>query len=54
MLNTYLILLHFERLRGALSTEALVAEQRRLRDQLAQSDEPHHREFLLAWPEVVP
>jgi len=50
VLNTYLILLHFERLRGALTSEALAAEQQRLREQLAQSDEPHHREFLLAWP----
>jgi hypothetical protein len=54
VLNTYLVLLHFEHLRGALAADALVAEQRRLRDQLAASAEPHHREFLLAWPDRVP
>jgi predicted PolB exonuclease-like 3'-5' exonuclease len=49
VLNTYLILLHFERLRGRLDTPALEAEQLRLREMLAASGEPHHREFLDAW-----
>jgi len=53
VLNTYLVLLHFERLRGLLTTEALVAEHQRLRAMLAASGEPHHREFLEAWPDPV-
>ncbi len=51
VLNTYLVLLHFERLRGLLSNDALAAEQQRLRAMLGASDEPHHREFLDAWPD---
>ena len=51
VMNTYLVLLHFERLRGTLGTEALVAEQQRLRATLGASTEPHHREFLEAWPD---
>jgi predicted PolB exonuclease-like 3'-5' exonuclease len=53
VLNTYLVLLHFERLRGALGSDGLVAEQLRLRAMLGASGEPHHREFLEAWPEAV-
>jgi predicted PolB exonuclease-like 3'-5' exonuclease len=51
VLNTYLILLHFEQLRGELTPQALLDEQRRLREQLGASAEPHHREFLEAWPD---
>ncbi|MET0293232.1 MAG: 3'-5' exonuclease [Steroidobacteraceae bacterium] len=51
VLNTYLVLLQFERLRGALAADAQEAEHRRLRDQLGASTETHHREFLAAWPE---
>ena len=50
VLNTYLILLQFERLRGLLDAEAHAAEQQRLRQMLASSAEPHHAEFLAAWP----
>jgi 3'-5' exonuclease len=54
VLNTYLILLHFERMRGALKTEDLSAEQQRLRAMFAASTEPHHMEFLAAWPDASP
>ena len=54
VLNTYLVLLHFERLRGLLSNEALAAEHQRLRAMLGASAEPHHREFLEAWPDPTP
>ena len=51
VMNTYLVLLHFERLRGRLDEMGLHDERRRLREQLAASNEPHHREFLAAWAE---
>jgi 3'-5' exonuclease len=51
VLNTYLILLHFEHQRGLLGAEASQGEQQRLRQILAASTEPHHQEFLAAWPE---
>jgi 3'-5' exonuclease len=54
VLNTYLILLHFERMRGALRAEGLSAERQRLRAMLAASTEPHHLEFLAAWPDASP
>ncbi len=50
VMNTYLVLLQFERLRGVLSVEAQADEHRRLREMLASSSEPHHQEFLAAWP----
>ncbi len=49
-LNTYLVLLAFERMRGRLETSDHAAEVQRVRDLLAASDEPHHREFLQQWP----
>jgi predicted PolB exonuclease-like 3'-5' exonuclease len=51
VLNTYLVLLQFERLRGLLGSEAQSAEHQRLRQMLAASTEPHHQEFLAAWPD---
>jgi len=50
VLNTYLILLAFERMRGHLEPAAHAAEVQRVRDLLAASGEPHHREFLQQWP----
>ena len=49
VLNTYLIYLRFERLRGRLTVAAHDAEVARLRDWLAASAEPHLRQFLAAW-----
>ena len=49
VLNTYLIYLRFQYLRGALDRAALEAEFERLRALLRASDEPHHAEFLKAW-----
>ena len=51
VLNTYLILLAFERMRGRLEPEGHAAEIQRVRQLLAASGEPHHREFLQQWPE---
>ncbi|MDD3519290.1 MAG: 3'-5' exonuclease [Chromatiales bacterium] len=49
VLNTWLVYLHFERMRGRLSAEAHAAEQQRLRDLLQQAQRPHFDEFLAAW-----
>jgi predicted PolB exonuclease-like 3'-5' exonuclease len=50
VLNTFLILLAFERMRGRLAPEGFEAECARVREMLAASGEPHHQEFLAAWP----
>jgi predicted PolB exonuclease-like 3'-5' exonuclease len=50
VLNTYLIFLAFERMRGRLEPDVHAAEVRRVRELLAGSGEPHHREFLQQWP----
>lgn len=48
-LNTYLVYLRFQFLRGRLDAAALEAEFERLRELLRSSAEPHHAEFLAAW-----
>jgi predicted PolB exonuclease-like 3'-5' exonuclease len=54
VLNTYLIFLSFERMRGRLQTEAWQGECERVRTMLRESSEPHHAQFLQAWPETAP
>ncbi|MBV6416193.1 MAG: hypothetical protein CMLOHMNK_00724 [Steroidobacteraceae bacterium] len=54
VLNTYLVYLRFELLRGHLSREQHAAEVGRVRALLAASDEPHHAEFLAAWSNPNP
>lgn len=49
VLNTYLVYLRFEHLRGHLDATGYVEEQKRVRTMLAESEEPHLREFLQAW-----
>lgn len=49
VLNTYLVYLRFDLMRGQLSREQHAAEIERVRALLTASDEPHHREFLAAW-----
>lgn len=49
VLNTYLIYLRFERLRGHLDMHAYDQERQRLRDMLHDSGQAHLREFLQAW-----
>jgi 3'-5' exonuclease len=53
VLNTYLIFLSFERMRGRLDTAEWQAECQRVRALLRESGEPHHAEFLKAWPETA-
>jgi len=49
VLNTWLIYLRFEQLRGRLSGEQHAEELARVRGYLAASQEPHFAEFLRAW-----
>lgn len=49
VLNTYLLYLRFQLLRGTLSPEEHESEVALVRDKLAASKEPHWREFLTAW-----
>ena len=49
VLNTWLIHLRFQLMRGHLSQEAHAAEVERVRALLGSSSEPHFQEFLQAW-----
>ncbi|RME36062.1 MAG: 3'-5' exonuclease [Gammaproteobacteria bacterium] len=53
VLNTYLVYLRFERMRGNLEEGAYRGECERLRGHLREVDRPHFREFLEAWPEAI-
>jgi predicted PolB exonuclease-like 3'-5' exonuclease len=50
-LNTWLVFLRFEYMRGNLDDTGLQREFRLVRDTLAKLDRPHLNEFLAAWPE---
>jgi predicted PolB exonuclease-like 3'-5' exonuclease len=50
VLNTYLIYLRFELIRGHLSAEQHAAELVRVREYLAAQARPHFDQFLTAWP----
>lgn len=50
VLNTYLVYLRYEQMRGRLDPAQLHAEQDKLRGYLAQENKPHFDEFLAAWP----
>jgi predicted PolB exonuclease-like 3'-5' exonuclease len=49
VLNTYLIYLRFELMRGQLTRERHAAELERVKTLLRDSAEPHFAEFLRAW-----
>ncbi len=49
VLNTWLVYLRFEHMRGRLDGPGLDLEQARVRDLLRSSTEPHMAEFLAAW-----
>jgi len=53
VLNTWLIYLRFERLRGRLTPEGYREETGRVRAHLSASSEPHLAQFLAAWTEAV-
>ncbi|MDR2239915.1 MAG: 3'-5' exonuclease [Zoogloeaceae bacterium] len=47
--NTFLVYLHFQRLRGVLSQQACADEMARVRAALEDLKQPHWRRFLDAW-----
>lgn len=49
VLNTYLVFLSFEHMRGKLSAETLKKEQNLVRSKLTEINQPHFNEFLNAW-----
>jgi len=49
VLNTYLLYLRFQLLRGKLPTDEHASEVALVREKLAASREPHWREFVEAW-----
>lgn len=51
VLNTFLVFLRFELIRGRLSPEIYAKECQLVRDTLAQEGHPHFQEFLAAWQE---
>jgi len=51
VLNTYLIYLRFELIRGRLNEKQYQAECQLVRELLKESDQPHLHEFLAAWKE---
>jgi len=51
VLNTYLIFLRFEMMRGRLLPEEYRVEVARVREVLTQQAKPHFQEFLAAWQE---
>lgn len=53
VLNTYLIYLRFEQLRGRLTPAGYREEIERVRAHLRASGEPHLAQYLAAWTEVV-
>jgi 3'-5' exonuclease len=52
VLNTYLIYLRFERIRGHLDAAEHARELARLRQLLVESSAAHLKEFSAAWPET--
>jgi len=50
VVNTYLVYLGFQKMRGHLSTDAHAAAVATVRSHLTGLDAPHWREFLAAWP----
>jgi len=51
VLNTYLIYLRFEMMRGRLLPQEYRDEVQRARDVLGQQAKPRFQEFLAAWQE---
>ena len=52
VVNTYLVFLRFQKMRGILSAEAHAREEALVRTSLGAMREPHWRQYLAAWPEV--
>lgn len=52
VLNTYLIFLRFQLIRGIVDQGSYTSELERLEHKLEQADQPHLQEFLSAWRAV--
>lgn len=52
VLNTFLVYLRFELMRGRLNREEYAFELARVRETLRAQGKPHFEEFLAAWPEA--
>ncbi len=50
VVNTYLVYLNFQKMRGKLDEGAYQHELALVRDTLAAQGDPHWREYLAAWP----
>jgi len=53
VLNTYLLYLRFQLLRGSVSAGQYASEVSLARERIAASKEPHWREFIAAWDAVA-
>lgn len=53
VLNTYLVYLRYELLRGNLDEAGFKREEKLVRDTLAAAAKPHLSAFLAAWPETA-
>lgn len=51
VLNTFLVFLRFELMRGRLTPDEYATEQGRVRETLQREAKPHFLEFLEAWPQ---
>ncbi len=49
VLNTWLVFLRFELMRGKLDSESLAKEEELVRSTIEAMNQPHLREFLAAW-----
>jgi hypothetical protein len=49
VVNTYLIFLRFQLMRGALTEQQFKAESEVVRSNLAKATDPHWKEFLSRW-----
>jgi predicted PolB exonuclease-like 3'-5' exonuclease len=53
VLNTFLVYLRFQMIRGHLTAEEYAAELALVRGSLVSAERPHFNEFLAAWPEAA-
>ncbi len=49
VLNTWLVYLRYQLMRGHIDATELASEEARVRELLSSSSEPHFKEFLAAW-----
>ncbi len=54
VVNTFLVFLRFQLMRGTLDAQSHASEVQRVRDTLARSEASHWSEFLAQWPAAAP